>query len=204
MLTLEKPYNQFSEVDEKALTKLCEMVKNPGIRILEIGCWLGHSTSILAKYAKDNDGLVICIDNFKGSPGTFLTEYAEIHDVRKEFISNMEELGLMQNIILIPFDSFKAFKILSSKSFDLVFIDGNHEYESVKNDIFIGLDAIKPQGIISGHDFEKDCPLDMNNLPAEALTQDMYGGYHCGVIKTVKDYIIKYNLSGDRIWWAHG
>lgn len=41
---------------------------------------------------------------------------------------------------------------------DLVYLDGNHEYESVKEDIAIWLPKIKPGGVIAGHDFNTLCP----------------------------------------------
>jgi predicted O-methyltransferase YrrM len=39
-------------------------------------------------------------------------------------------------------------------SVDLVFIDGNHSYEGCKKDIIAYASKVKPNGILSGHDYD--------------------------------------------------
>lgn len=56
---------------------------------------------------------------------------------------------------------------LITESLDYVYIDGNHEYEFVKQDIAIYYDLLKPGGIIAGHDFN---------------------GYYPGVIRAVVEF----------------
>lgn len=43
--------------------------------------------------------------------------------------------------------------------FDLVFIDGNHEYCQVKEDILNWLPKVRPGGILAGHDYEPSIPI---------------------------------------------
>ncbi len=43
--------------------------------------------------------------------------------------------------------------------FDLVFIDGNHEYMQVKQDITAWLPKVRPGGILAGHDYEPSMPI---------------------------------------------
>jgi len=40
---------------------------------------------------------------------------------------------------------------------DFVYIDGNHNYEFVKQDIELYYDKVRPGGIIGGHDFSAEC-----------------------------------------------
>ena len=51
--------------------------------------------------------------------------------------------------------SLEAFKECFDEglTFDSVFIDGSHDYDSVKQDIENWSRLIKPGGIISGHDY---------------------------------------------------
>lgn len=43
--------------------------------------------------------------------------------------------------------------------FDLVFIDGNHEYTQVKEDILSWLPKVKPGGLLAGHDYDPSIPI---------------------------------------------
>jgi len=45
-----------------------------------------------------------------------------------------------------------------NKYFDFVYIDGDHSYESVNNDIKSWLPKIKSNGFIGGHDYAKEWP----------------------------------------------
>lgn len=202
MLSLQEPYNQFSENDEKALEKICSLLEIDKIRICEIGSWLGHSTSILAKHAKRLNGKVICIDTFLGSKGTFLEDYSKENDVYTKFMSNMFQLGLDKNINVLFMEASTAHKFIDDEYFDLIFIDGDHIYKQVSDDIKNYLPKVKKEGIISGHDFEIGFDLDLKSLSELDLSQDMSRGFHCGVVKAVRENFKNINLECDRIWWT--
>jgi len=66
---------------------------------------------------------------------------------------------------------------------DFIYIDGNHKYDYVKQDIENYWEKIKAGGIITGHDFNKTC---------------------LGVIKAVTEFCIKNNLKlyvENKDWW---
>ena len=54
--------------------------------------------------------------------------------------------------------SVDAAKLFDDRSLDLVFIDANHTYEHVKEDIEAWYPKIRDGGILSGHDFSGDFP----------------------------------------------
>lgn len=64
------------------------------------------------------------------------------------------------------------------ESVDLVFIDADHSYESVKKDIKKYMPKVKPSGILSGHDI--DFP---------------------GVNKAVNELIPKYEVGPNNVWF---
>lgn len=202
MLKTQEPYNQFSENDEIALRDLCNSITKDKAVFCEIGCWLGHSTSIIAKRAKELGGKVICIDTFMGSKGTFLTEYAERINVLDSFCSNMKELGFIDYLNIFRMTSDDAVIFLDDNKIDFLFIDGDHIYEQTKRDIDNYLPKVKEGGIISGHDYEKGFDLDVDFFIDSDLDKDMSRGFHCGVIKAVNDKFKDFNLSGDRVWWV--
>src|SRR5882757_3970390 len=120
-----QPYDQFSEHDERTLARLVGNVARG--TLCEIGCWTGHSTSILAQRAKDIGGKLIVIDNFKGNDGTPLVDYAKEKNIRNIFFDNMENLGLIDSITLFDMDSDEAHKYIES-SLSFLFIDAGHTY----------------------------------------------------------------------------
>ena len=54
---------------------------------------------------------------------------------------------------MIRKSSFDAVNDFEDESIDIVFIDANHSYESVKNDIDLWLPKVKTGGVLSGHDY---------------------------------------------------
>ena len=203
MWKIQEPFNQFSDNDESALSDLCNKINKEGSIFCEIGCWLGHSTSIIANRAKFLNGRVICIDTFNGSPGTILENHVKNNDVYNEFKKNMIDLGLDNYIDVFNMDSDNAVKFIDDNKIDFLFIDGNHIYEQVKKDIYNYYPKVKDKGIISGHDYEIGFDLDINGFTSIDLSQDMSKGYHCGVIKAVNNIFPAFNIVGDRIWWLY-
>lgn len=56
---------------------------------------------------------------------------------------------------LIKGYSMDVVKTIEDKSLDFVFIDGNHDFQNVTNDIVEWSKKVKKGGIISGHDFRR-------------------------------------------------
>ena len=57
------------------------------------------------------------------------------------------------NLEIIVDTSINASKQFEKESIDFVFIDGDHSYESVKNDIKYWEPKVKENGLIIGHDY---------------------------------------------------
>lgn len=82
------------------------------------------------------------------------------------------------NVEIIKDYSMNAVKKFEDESLDFVFIDSNHAYESVKEDIMGWSKKVKKGGIISGHDY----------LPE-------FGGVVFGTIKAVDEWVKENNIS---------
>jgi len=193
MPNFQEPYNQLSEHDEKKLEWLVSQVNNGFM--CEVGCWTGHSTSIIGKRAKELDVTLIVIDSFKGNIGTPLSEFAIDHNVREMFVDNMNALGLFDNICLFSMDSLEASKFVKDKSLSFLFIDANHHYPYVASDLEHYLPKMKDGGIICGHDYESETYDD------EHIFEDYVDGKHHGVIKAVNEVFGKVEHEG-RMWWV--
>lgn len=46
--------------------------------------------------------------------------------------------------------------LLEGKNFDFIFIDGAHDYDSVRYDIKVAFSALKPGGFVCGHDYHSE------------------------------------------------
>jgi predicted O-methyltransferase YrrM len=70
-------------------------------------------------------------------------------------------------------------KKFEDNSFDLVYIDADHSYEGVKNDINTWVKKVKKGGIIAGHDWDPDpnmaeaSQFGINKALTEYLNQDL-------------------------------
>jgi len=132
--------------------------------IVEIGAWKGSSTAFLAVEII-NSGKNIkldVIDTWKGSNDGAFSAYVDDlknnnGDIFNLFKKNLEPVKHIINPIQMP--SEEAYKLYKDNSLDFVFLDGNHNYDSVKNDIIFWSTKIKKGGFIGGHDYHhKDLP----------------------------------------------
>jgi tetratricopeptide (TPR) repeat protein len=115
--------------------------------ILEIGSWCGRSGNALLSGCK---GKVTCVDTFKGTDDVNDLTYkqGENNSVYEKF---MNTNGHFENLEVLKMSSKEAFEVLKDRKFDMIFVDANHTYEGVKEDIemYQGL-ATK---IFCGHDY---------------------------------------------------
>jgi precorrin-6B methylase 2 len=130
-----------------------------GGRIVEIGSGQGGSICTMGLAIDRNPAVeLISIDKFQ--PYDEKTHAGWMFNVDrfsyKKFVYNLEIRNIKARNIFKW--SFEAVGDIEDKSCDIVFIDGNHSYQSVKDDINWYLPKIKEGGIICGHDFHPRFP----------------------------------------------
>jgi hypothetical protein len=138
-------------------TVYSNMVKHfkDGSHFVEIGAWLGKSTSYMAVEII-NSGKNIkfdVIDTWEGSNEEIHKEkIEELNDNLYDcFLKNMKPI--INKINPIKSKSIEASKLYEDNSLDFVFIDASHEYEDVIEDIKCWYPKIKTNGILGGHDY---------------------------------------------------
>jgi hypothetical protein len=133
-------------------------------RIVEVGCWAGRSTTVLAE---NTDGVVFAVDTWMGSEEhqhNFEGKHQDwIYDI---FLENMRPYIKELKVMPVRMPSVDAARILNGERFDMVFIDASHDYESVHADIL----AWKPlcTRLLCGHD--------MGHPPIVQATQELLPG----------------------------
>jgi len=126
--------------------------------ICEIGSWKGKSAYVFASALKDKGGILFAVDPFNGegddaSEETYKTDMNKLNvSLKKNFIHTMDKYGLMKYIKILPFRSEEARSKFDHNKIDLLFIDGNHEYEFVKKDYDLWFPLIVSGGSIILHD----------------------------------------------------
>ncbi len=118
--------------------------------IVEIGSFEGRSTFYMALAKMDNkkNGFIYAVDTFTGS--TEHTKHGKL-DTYNTFIDNMKKYDIMDYVKPIRNTSIKAANECN-KSFSLIFIDGAHDYENVKNDFFAWSPKLEADGMLLFHD----------------------------------------------------
>lgn len=123
-----------------------------GARVVEVGSWKGRSTiAICEGLGAKADPYVWAVDTFAGDPDVLAHDGPVDSDaVLETFRRNTSGYGYLELIIE---DSRRAAARFDDDSLDWVFIDANHSYDSVVRDITAWASKVKPNGVISGHDF---------------------------------------------------
>lgn len=148
-------------MSEKELSFLADIAEKSKI-FIEVGSWFGKSSKAIIQNLPD-DGKLYCIDTFSGSIGE-----DHNHGSSKLLNGHYALFQFMKNhwldinngkLIVIRMDSVTAAKFLLEQKIvaDAIFLDGSHDFESVRNDIEAWLPIIKTDGtgIMLGHDYYK-------------------------------------------------
>jgi len=142
------------------ISKIIEKNEKGCIDIIEIGTWKGLSANKIAKLckSKNKEARIVCVDTFLGSPEHMDGEWASsgldrVNGIPCLFETFRNNTKILQNHDMIypfPISSMEAahFMLKKQVNFDIIFIDGSHEYESVLMDITLFWKILKKGGIM--------------------------------------------------------
>lgn len=154
-----------------------------------IGAEIGVNTGVTAEFLLKNLFIkrYYCVDPWQPygidnpSAGTTARTKEEADAHYKETLKRIE---FAKDRVVIAMDSSEnASKYVPDGELDFVFIDGDHSYEVVKQDLGLWWPKVKTGGIFSGHDFSHG---DVNRALKEFLD---------GKVTSI-------NLSVNDMWWA--
>lgn len=116
--------------------------------IIEVGSWEGRSTIALANAAHPE--VVHSVDTWAGSPGEISAELAAQRDVFAAFRSNIAELTAGN--VEVHRMGWREFFAGRTNPVRLCFIDAEHTYREVRDNIKAVLPLLGPGGVICGDD----------------------------------------------------
>jgi methyltransferase family protein len=121
----------------------------------EIGVWKGEYS---AKFCERNPHMhMLCVDPWQCYPAWKDTKNELPPEQAKALMTEAYRLAHARlaplNCSLIRKFSVDAAKDVKDGSLDFVFVDGNHVYDAVLEDLAAWMPKVKPGGFLAGHDF---------------------------------------------------
>lgn len=110
--------------------------------VLELGAWKGRSTALLSWAAR----YVVSVDRHRGG-GEVGAE-----DSLPDYLDSVRMLGNVAMVVA----SFEEFVPLLGRSFDLAFVDGDHDEASVRRDALLARDHVRKGGVVAFHDWDRE------------------------------------------------
>lgn len=163
--------------------------------IVEVGTWKGRSAIMMAGICEElglDDTQIICVDTWLGATEFYEKQGDEkrykslkhMHgypQVYYQFLANVMHHGYQDRIIPFPQTSVNAARFFNRRGleFDMVYIDGSHDYEDVQQDIKFWTRIVDP----------KD--------PKKLVCGDDYCMYWRGVMDAVDEHAFDKNLTVD-------
>jgi len=117
---------------------------------LEIGVYRGQVLSLISLLAKieGRDCRVTGISPFS-SAGDSVSNYRKDLDYLQDTLANFKQFGLSEPELVNAYSTDPAaLEVMRSREWDMIYIDGNHDYDVVLKDWAACSEAVKPGGII--------------------------------------------------------
>jgi len=133
--------------------------------MVEVGSYAGESTAMFAKKVKTIYAIDPWVNYIEHNP----TQDVPVVEMQKVEALFDEVVKKFPNIIKIKKYSNEAVNDFQDKSLDFVYIDANHEYKHVVEDIKLWLPKVKVGGTISGHDYVNNIYFDVMRAVKDAL-----------------------------------
>ncbi len=200
--SLNTDIDQITPADAEVLARLATGRE----LVFDVGSYVGGSALTMLEAGVDH---VICIDACIGLPNILTPRPRSFFT---DLLVRRLEKYKDQVSIWVALSSIGV--VVRSEMADLVFIDADHHYESVKEDIETWYPVVKKGGILCGHDFDaylEDCdPALMEKYTKTFPTEDGATAYydygppnnrHYGVIKAVTEAFGRPSVD-ETIWWV--
>ena len=191
------------------------LTKNPHAYMCELGSWKGGSALVIAAAIKmyGNKGAkLMCIDTWEAPDDTsetnaLLCQEAQSTDVQSIFKANITHMMFDGVVETICGNSHDVANHFDDHTFDLIFIDADHRYSFIRDDLKNMAPKVKKNGLFMGHDclgHLKDFPLDLID---EYLEKDCIlfenKPLHAGVVKACDEFFKSHHhiFPSSRVWY---
>jgi hypothetical protein len=176
-LKLRSVQPKIFENRNEMLAHYCEKLSNPNL--LEIGVFKGDFLEYLVNLNKS--GSIDAVDLFEGETcsGDANGNNVVHYNVGLSYLELIKKYKYNSNVRIYKSNSISFLENQDDSTYDVIYIDGDHSYNGVKNDLINSYRAIKNGGYIMGHDYE------MNMEKATYY-------YDFGVKRAVDEFCVNY------------
>jgi predicted O-methyltransferase YrrM len=173
-------------LDEEAvrLYELARGIHGGNIKVVEIGSWLGKSSVVLGSaLAAKRGGTLVCIDPFDASGDErsrkrYQADANKLNNpLRMQFESNLKRARVSPIVSVQQGLSHEVVKSWRDP-IDMLFIDGNHAFDAVRQDFLDWSPFVRPGGMLAFHDTYFGPPANSS------------GEYHAGPGRVIQEYVL--------------
>lgn len=180
----------YAESELKLLGEAVAKTRELPGQIVEIGCWEGRSTAVIANGCFPER--VVAIDSWEGctaqGPDHETVRIARERDVFAIFEANMRALT-NGNVSPLRGDAFEFLR-QTTEPIKFCHIDASHDYPSVRETLELLLPRLTPGAVLFGHDYQS----------AHAGRDDLQGG----VQRAVREVLRNHTSVGNTWSYVHG
>jgi len=143
----------FQGVKQRRLAEVLLQVPDGPGALVEVGSWEGRSTILIALAFPGEP--VHVIDHWKGdlrNPKSPVAELAAQRDVFFDFAQNTKQAGVYDRLV-IHRDDWRNVFATWDQPIKMIFIDGEHTYREVYDNVQAALPFMVPGGVLCGDDY---------------------------------------------------
>lgn len=182
----------------------------------EVGVELGSFKGQFANTILNNwGGTLLMVDVWRELPHQEYDDASNHREHIDAYSQAMENIkGFEDRAYMLRMKGEHACNFIEDKSLDFVYIDANHTYQAVKNDIRLWYPKVKSGGIIMGHDYLPDYFFEGKEEKDQALytfpdgqpEKSQYTGMF-GVNPAVDEFCLNYGYKVNKTdeflatWW---
>jgi len=131
-------------------------LKKP-VNILEIGVYRGQSLALFRKLSNKNN---IEANIYGVSPlnnlGDEYSDYLNI-DYQTDIYASFEKFNLEKpNLVKGLSQDQEIIDFIKSKKWDLIYVDGSHDFDVVINDLYVSIESLNIEGVLAVDDSNKN------------------------------------------------
>jgi len=153
-------------------------LRQQGMKMIEIGSYMGESTALFAMSGMF--GEIHAIDPHDGVEDFNVKHFHTWETVADEFKINTRHWDHIKHYKDYSYNVIDQFE---DGEYDVIYIDGAHDYDSVLQDIELYYPKIKSGGLICGHDYM------MPMLDEETLEVTWHDSPHPGVNQAIHELL---------------
>lgn len=129
--------------------------------IAELGVFRGDFSKIIFNKSKPQKlYLVDLFSGYFGSGDKDGKNHINLH-LEEEYIKLKDFFKDDDNVIIIKSSTVDFLNSIENDYLDIIYVDADHSYESVKNDLIMSYQKIKTGGFICGHDYIKNTEVEL-------------------------------------------